>query len=112
MVKSKTYKERLKERRIFTVIANCESVGAWTNLMELSKDMNILDHEFLSYSSLSKRRKEENPITFETKKGVKYSVTIHILNEATKQDEDNDEPTSNPSDTAEPTPPEPSDTWE
>lgn len=84
MEKSKTYKQRKKEQKIFTVIANCESMGTWTNLVRLSKDMNEIDDEFLSYSSLSKKRKDENPINFRTPKGIDYSVCIHVINTVNK----------------------------
>ena len=85
MAKSKTYQERKKERRIFTVIADCKSIGVWTNLKDLVTDVKEIDSEFLSYSSLSKKRKIENPILFRTKSGIEYSVTVHKINETLKE---------------------------
>lgn len=77
-MKSKPYQERKAEKRYSVLVANCQVIGVWGNLKKLSEDMQAEDPEFISYSSLSKRRAEENPIKFTTEKG-EYAVHIETL---------------------------------
>ena len=73
-----SYKERQEVRRYIAVNLNCELIGVWGNLKKLCEEMKERDAEFRSYSSLSKRRDEENPITFTTGAG-EYKVYIEKL---------------------------------
>lgn len=70
--------KRYLNEKACVVILNCELVGTWRNLKKLCDDMKEQDAEFFSYSSLSKKRGEINPIEFETEKG-KYAVYIEKL---------------------------------
>ena len=72
------YKKEYESQKAFVVVLNCEVVGTWRNLKKLCDEMKVLDFQFFSYSSLSKRRGEENPITFETARG-KYAVYIERM---------------------------------
>ncbi len=76
--KNPNYADRQDARRYTAVNLNCVLLGVWGNLKKLCEEMKATDSEFLSYSSLSKRRNGENPIEFETAKG-KYSVYIEKL---------------------------------
>ena len=73
-----TYKERKEQVKVLSVVLNCELLGTWSNLKKLCDEISATDAEFLSYSSLSKKRSGENPITFTTSKGS-YSVYIEKL---------------------------------
>ena len=73
-----TYKERLENEKAFVILLNCEVVGTFRNLKKACEAMKETDTEFLSYSSLSKRRDKENPIEFSTSKGA-YKVYIEKL---------------------------------
>ena len=73
-----TYKERLEQEKAFVVVLDCTVVGTFRNLKKLCEEMKERDAEFRSYSSLSKRRDDENPITFETGQG-EYKVYIEKL---------------------------------
>ena len=77
-MKGKTYQEQKTEKRFSVLTGNGEVMGIWSNLKKLCEDMKELDGEFLSYSTLSHRRAEENPIRFKT--GQKeYAVNIERL---------------------------------
>lgn len=76
--KNKPYKERKAEKRYSVCLANGELVGLWGNLLKLCEDMKATDPEFLSYSSLSKRRLDENPVRFKTAQG-EYAVYIEKI---------------------------------
>ncbi|MEO6037340.1 MAG: hypothetical protein ABIQ93_02935 [Saprospiraceae bacterium] len=57
---------------------NGEVMGACGNLKKLCEDMKEQDTDFLSYSTLSHRRADENPIRFTT--GQKeYAVYIEKM---------------------------------
>jgi hypothetical protein len=73
-----TYKERMETERTVIVVLNCEVVGNFRNLKKLCEEMKERDIEFYSYSSLSKRRNDENPIKFSTAKG-EYQIYIEKL---------------------------------
>ena len=75
---NRTYQDNKEARRYIVVNLNCELLGVWGNLKKLCEEMKDSDGAFLSYSSLSKRRSEQNPIEFETERG-KYSVYIEKL---------------------------------
>ena len=77
-MKGKTYQEQKAEKRYSVLTGNGEVIGLWGNLKKLCADMKAQDAEFLSYSTLSHRRAEENPIRFTT--GQKeYAVYIEKL---------------------------------
>ena len=67
-----------QNQKAVVVVLNCEVLGTWRNLKKLCEEMKERDAEFRSYSSLSKRRDDENPITFETGQG-EYKVYIEKL---------------------------------
>jgi hypothetical protein len=77
-VKKLSYDERQNAKRYIVLNLNCELVGVWSNLKNLCEDMKERDNEFYSYSSLSKRRNDENPIKFSTAKG-EYQIYIEKL---------------------------------
>ena len=76
---SKTYKERMKERKVYTVVCNCEVVGNFTNLKKLCDSMIEQDGEFLTYSSLSKKKKEGSPVKFTSHSGNEYQIYFESL---------------------------------
>ena len=67
-----------QNQKAVVVVLNCEVLGTWRNLKKLCEEMKERDAEFRSYSSLSKRRDDENPITFTTGAG-EYKVYIEKL---------------------------------
>lgn len=77
-MKGTSYQERKAEKRYSVLAANGEVVGIWGNLKKLCEDMKASDPEFQTYSSLSKRRADENPIKFETERG-EYAVYIEKI---------------------------------
>ena len=77
-MKSRDYKKEHAERRISVLNGNGELIGIWGNLKKLCEDMKEQDGEFLTYSTLSHRRADENPIRFKT--GQKeYAVYIEKI---------------------------------
>lgn len=77
-MKSRDYKKEHIERRISILNGDGELIGVWGNLKKLCEDMKEQDGEFLSYSTLSHRRADENPIRFKT--GQKeYAVYIEKI---------------------------------
>ena len=77
-MKGKTYQEQKAEKRFSVLTGNGEVLGIWGNLKKLCEDMKEQDGEFLSYSTLSHRRADENPIRFKT--GQKeYAVYIETI---------------------------------
>ncbi|MCE7925033.1 MAG: hypothetical protein DYG98_18425 [Haliscomenobacteraceae bacterium CHB4] len=77
-MKGKTYQEQKAEKRFSVLTGNGEVLGVWGNLKKLCEDMKEQDSEFLSYSTLSHRRADENPIRFKT--GQKeYAVYIERI---------------------------------
>ena len=77
--KKRTYQDNKKARRYAIVLLNCELLGLWGNLKKLCEEQKEIDSEFLSYSSLSKKRTtDENPIKFTTEKGD-YQIYIEKL---------------------------------
>lgn len=77
-MQARTYKQERSKVRCSQLIMNCCPIGVWSNLKKLTEDMRVVDAEFLSYSSVSKRRLVENPIRFSTSKG-EYQIFIGIL---------------------------------
>lgn len=75
---NKPYHERRAEKRYSVLTGNGEVIGLWGNLKKLCEEMKGEDGEFLSYSALSKRRSEENPIRFSTSE-KEYAVWIEKL---------------------------------
>ena len=69
---------RYENEKSFVVVLNCEVVGNYRNLKKLCEDMKAKDEGFLSYSSLSKKRNDENPIRFTTVRGD-YQIYIEKL---------------------------------
>lgn len=69
---------RYENEKTIIVVLNCAVVGNFRNLKKLCEEMKETDADFLSYSSLSKRRSDENPIKFSTSKG-EYQVYIEKL---------------------------------
>lgn len=67
-----------KGRRVCVVQLNCEVIGAFSNLKKACEEMKENDPEFRSYSSLSRRRANENPIKFSTEKGD-YQISIENI---------------------------------
>ena len=78
MIEKTVSQRRYENEKTFVVTCNCTVLGAWRNLKKLCEDMKEKDEEFLSYSSLSKRRNDENPMKFSTSAG-EYSVYIEKL---------------------------------
>ncbi len=76
---SRTYKERKKANKQYVLLADCEVLGVWGNLKKLCEDMKVKDGDFLSYSSLSKKKKHENPIIFKNDDGVTYKVYVEVV---------------------------------
>ena len=77
-MQGRDYKKEHAERRISVLIGDGELKGVWGNLKKLCEDMKEQDSEFLSYSALSHRRADENPIQFKT--GQKeYAVYIEKI---------------------------------
>lgn len=77
-MKNRDYKKEHAERRISVLNGNGELIGVWGNLKKLCEDMKEQDAEFLSYSTLSHRRADENPIQFTT--GTKaYAVYVETI---------------------------------
>lgn len=76
---SRTYNERKNSNKNYVLLLNCKVVGVWGNLKKLCDDMKIDNANFLSYSSLSKKKKDGNPIEFEDKEGLKYSVYVELI---------------------------------
>ena len=72
------YTKEYDNQKAIIVILNCEVVGTYRNLKKLCEDMKAKDESFLSYSSLSKRRNDENPIRFSTVRGD-YQIYIEKL---------------------------------
>jgi hypothetical protein len=72
------YRKEYENQKSFIVLLNCAVVGNFRNLKKLCEDMKEKDGEFQSYSSLSKRRNDENPIKFSTSKG-EYQIYIERL---------------------------------
>lgn len=73
-----SYKERQEVRRYIVVNLNCELIGVWGNLKKMCEEMKVSDNDFRSYSSLSKKRDDENPLKFTTEKG-EYQIYIEKL---------------------------------
>ena len=72
------YEERKAAKRYSVLTGNGEVIGVWGNLKKLCEDMKEQDGEFLSYSTISHRRADENPIRFKT--GQKeYAVYIETI---------------------------------
>jgi hypothetical protein len=69
---------RYENEKTFVVVCSCEVVGTWRNLKKLCEEMKTNDVEFLSYSSLSKKRGGESPIRFSTARG-EYQIYIEKL---------------------------------
>lgn len=77
-MKGRDYKKEHAERRISVLNGDGELIGVWGNLKKLCEDMKEQDGEFLTYSTLSHRRADENPIRFKT--GQKeYAVYIETI---------------------------------
>lgn len=77
-MKERDYQKEKAEKRYSVLTGDGEVLGIWGNLKQLCEDMQEEDGEFASYSSLSKRRAEENPMKFKT--GQKeYAVWIEKI---------------------------------
>ena len=68
-----TYKERKESKRVYILIKNCESIGAWGNLRALCDYMRDEGNEFPSYWTLVKKDKNK-PMHYEDKEGNKYLI--------------------------------------
>ena len=77
-MEGRNYKKEHAERRISVLNGNCELIGVWGNLKKLCDDMKEQDAEFLSYSTLSHRRADENPIRFTTAQ-KEYAVYVEKM---------------------------------
>lgn len=77
-MEKRDYQKEHVEKRFSVCLANGELVGLWGNLKKLCEEMKVKDGEFLSYHSLARRRKEENPIRFKTVLG-EYAVYIEKI---------------------------------
>lgn len=77
-MKGNTYKERKAEKRYSVLTGDGKVIGVWGNLKQLCDDMKDVDGEFASYSSLSKKRSEENPMEFATSQ-KQYAVYIEKI---------------------------------
>ncbi|MEO1263940.1 MAG: hypothetical protein AAFZ15_34360 [Bacteroidota bacterium] len=65
-----------KGLNVYVLQSDCKVLGTWSNLKKLCEEMKEEDSEFLSYSSLSKKKAEENPIVFETSAGIEYELYV------------------------------------
>ncbi|MBN8676682.1 MAG: hypothetical protein J0M29_00570 [Chitinophagales bacterium] len=77
-MKARDYKKEHSEKRYSVLTGDGKVIGVWGNLKQLCEDMKEENGEFASYSSLSKRRKEENPIEF-TVNEKNYAVYIEKI---------------------------------
>lgn len=77
-MEKRDWRKEKAEKRYSVLTGDGEVMGIWSNLKQLCEDMKEEDGEFASYSSLSKRRAEENPMKFKT--GQKeYAVWVEKL---------------------------------
>lgn len=77
-MENRDWRKEKAEKRYSVLTGDGKVIGVWGNLKHLCEDMKSEDNEFLSYSSLSKRRTEENPIEFKTDQ-KNYAVYIEKI---------------------------------
>lgn len=71
------FQKEYKNEKAFIINLDCVVIGVWRNLRKLCTDMKIIDTDFPSYWTLTRKRNEA-PIKFATKKG-EYSLSIEKL---------------------------------